>query len=183
MSDSGAAVRFAVTMAVADADAAAPLPVPPAFVRPPVAARLGVAGRLIALGVAAGCLAVLVIAASLPPSPDGLGTHTALGLSECGFLARFGVPCFSCGMTTSFAWFVRGNLLASLYVQPMGTVLAAVCGLAVWAGLYVAATGRPAHRLLRAPPVKAMMLPLFAFGLLAWGWKIFIHLRGIDGWR
>jgi hypothetical protein len=85
-------------------------------------------------------------------------------------------------MTTSFAWFVRGRLLASLYVQPMGAVLAALAGCCVWAGLYLAFTGRPVYRLLYLRPGGHYFLPLLGLGIAAWAWKIFIHLRGIDGW-
>src|SRR5688572_14176698 len=80
--------------------------------------------RALALVVAGACLAVLVTAALLTPHPSGVGTHTALHYQPCDFLARTGMPCPSCGMTTSFAWFARGNLLASFYVQPIGMVLA-----------------------------------------------------------
>ena len=86
-------------------------------------------------------------------------------------------------MTTSFAWFVRGNFLASLYVQPMGTVLATICGMTVWAAAYIALTGRPAHRLLSALPARYHLVPLLSFAVLAWAWKIFIHLHRIDGWK
>jgi hypothetical protein len=134
-------------------------------------------------GVAVACLALLLVAARLTPSPEGIGTHRHLGLQECGFLQRTGLPCPSCGMTTSFAWFVRGNVLASLYVQPMGMVLAAICGMCVWAGAYIAWTGRPIHRMLAMLPPKYHVIPLLALAVAAWGWKIFIHLHGIDGWR
>jgi hypothetical protein len=86
-------------------------------------------------------------------------------------------------MTTSFAYFSRGNLLASLYVQPMGMVLAALTVAAFWTSLYIALTGRPALRLLQLIPAGYYFLPLMFFGIAAWGWKIFIHLHGIDGWR
>lgn len=86
-------------------------------------------------------------------------------------------------MTTSFAWFVRGNVAASLYVQPMGTVLAALCGLSVWAGFYIAITARPLHWLIFSAPPSRVALPLLTLALAAWAWKIFIHLHGIDGWR
>jgi hypothetical protein len=89
----------------------------------------------------------------------------------------------SCGMTTSFSWFVRGNLLASLYVQPMGMALAMITACCVWGGSYVAATGRPVYRLLRLLPGRYYLFPLLALGVLAWGWKILIHLNGLDGWR
>lgn len=146
-------------------------------------ARLGGGGRALAALIAAGCLAVLVVAADLPPRASGVGTHLGLGLPECGFLARTGLPCPACGMTTSFAWFVRGNVEASLYVQPMGTVLAALCGLAVWGGAYIALTGRPLHWLISTAPPRYFATPLLVLALIAWGWKIFIHLHGIDGWH
>jgi hypothetical protein len=86
-------------------------------------------------------------------------------------------------MTTSWAWFARGNLAASLYVQPMGTVLAALAACGFWIGLYVAFTGRPVYRLLRVIPGRYYFVPLLSFAILAWGWKIFIHLTGSDGWH
>lgn len=138
--------------------------------------------RLIAATVAAGCLAVLITAAVIEPNRTGLGTHARLGLQSCQFEKQTGLPCPSCGMTTSFAWFARGNLRASLYVQPMGTVLAILTGFTFWIAIYLAITGRSAHRLLRFIPARYYLMPLLAMGLIAWAWKIFIHLRGIDGW-
>lgn len=147
------------------------------------AGRLRPGARLLALVVAVSCLSVLVLAAILPPSPNGVGSHRALGLNSCQFLDSTGLPCPSCGMTTSFTWFARGNLLASVYVQPMGTALAAIAAACVWGGFYVAVTGRPVYRLLRLMPGRYYLLPLLALGVLAWGWKILIHLNGLDGWR
>ncbi|HWE02923.1 MAG TPA: DUF2752 domain-containing protein [Tepidisphaeraceae bacterium] len=138
--------------------------------------------RLFALCIAAGCMAVLILAARLTPSHAGYGTHTAIGLPDCAFLQRTGVPCPGCGMTTSFSWFVRGNLAASVYVQPMGALLAAVSCSAIWISMYVAVTGRPVYRLIALAPSELLFgLPL-AVGLLAWAWKICIHLAGHDGW-
>lgn len=157
--------------------------------RPSSRPRAGGAGRasawarLLALAVALGCLAVLVRAATLPPSPTGVGTHTAMGLLPCNFQVRTGLPCPSCGMTTSFAHFARGNLAASFYTQPMGMVVALAAACSVWAGLYVAATGRPVYRLLRLLPGRYYFIPLMTFAILAWGWKILIQLNKWDGWR
>lgn len=140
-------------------------------------------GRLLAAGIAVGCLIPLLIATQLRPSPDGLATHRELGLPSCAFLDRTGIPCPTCGMTTSWSWFVRGNLAASLYIQPMGTVLAILAVCCVQVGAYVAITGRPIQRLLRVLPSRYYFLPLLCFGLAAWGWKIFLHLSGRDGWH
>ncbi len=165
-----------------------PQPVPDAgytviYARRRAAAPVPWAGRGLAAGLALACLAVLVVAAGLTPSPDGFGTHRGLGLAECAFLARTGLPCPACGMTTSFAWFVRGNVVASLYVQPMGAVLAVVAGLTVWAAGYVAVTGRPLHKLLGVVPDRLYLVPLLSWAVIGWGWKMVIHLRGLDGWH
>jgi len=145
-------------------------------------ARVSFWGRLLALAIALACLAVLVTAALIPPSPAGIGSHEHLRLEPCQFLAKTGLPCPSCGMTTSFAWFVRGNLLASFYVQPMGMILAVLCCCAIWSGFYIAITGRSAHRMARNLNWTPIVVTGIALWLAAWGWKIWIHLHGIDGW-
>jgi uncharacterized protein DUF2752 len=157
--------------------------VPAIYSGPNPTPSLSAGGRMVSLIISAACLSVLLVAARLTPNPNGEGTHTALGMKECQFLARTGLPCPSCGMTTSFAFFVRGNLPASLYVQPMGTVLAILATLTFWAALYVGITGKPIARLMRIIPSRYYLVPLMAWAVIAWGWKIFIHLRGIDGWR
>lgn len=144
--------------------------------------RLPLLWRGVALGVALGCLGVLITAGMVRPSPSGVGTHQGLGMYACNFLERTGIPCGSCGMTTSFAWFARGNLLASLYIQPMGLALAMLCAMSVWAGLYIAITGRPVLRLLNLVPARYCLGPLLGLFVLAWVWKIYIHLHGMDGW-
>jgi hypothetical protein len=139
---------------------------------------LGVGARLLAVGVALACLAVMITAAILQPNPDGVGTHTSLGLARCQFLYRTGMPCPSCGMTTSFAHFAHGDVRASFYVQPLGALLALLAAASFWVALYIAITGRPALRLLRLIPMHYYILPFMFFAIGAWGWKILIHLRG-----
>ena len=167
---------------VVNPPAAAPI-APPIYATSPVLQRLTPVGRMIALSVSLACLGLLATAVMLPPNRAGVATHTALGFDDCQFLVTTGIPCPSCGMTTSFAWFVRGNFLASLYVQPMGTLLAAAAGMAFWGGLYIATTGKPVYRRLLAelPPVYYVIVPL-GVAIAAWAWKIFIHVRGVGGW-
>lgn len=145
--------------------------------------RLNLPHRAAAVIVAGGCLAVLLVAAWLQPNPIGIGTHEALHYKPCEFLARTGLPCPSCGMTTSFAWFVRGNVLASLWVQPMGFVLALLTAAGFWAALYIGLSGKPALRLLRIVPARYYLIPPLVFGIAAWGWKMFIVLNHLDGWK
>ena len=71
--------------------------------------------------------------------------------------------------------------MASFYVQPFAAILALATCCTFWGALYVGVTGRPAHRMLRFP-ASWYVVPLFTILILAWVWKIYIHLRGIDGW-
>ena len=140
-------------------------------------------GRLLALSIGLLSLSVLITAAKLQPAKEGTGTHTEMGMAQCQWMARTGIPCPSCGMTTSFSWFVRGNIVASFYVQPMGMLLALATAMTVWVGLYIGITGRAVHRALRGhAPGMSWVIGLMVLWVLAWGWKIWIHVRGIDGW-
>ena len=67
------------------------------------------------------------LATRLEPSPRGFGTHQQLGLPPCSFKTLVGWPCPSCGMTTSFSHFVRGQWLNSLRTSTTGFVLAIAC--------------------------------------------------------
>ena len=72
-----------------------------------------------------GTLTLLVIAASLKPDPfgTGYGTHQQLGLPPCTMVQVFGIRCPSCGMTTSWAYTVRGQLLGAIQANCGGMLL------------------------------------------------------------
>ncbi|QDU97925.1 hypothetical protein Pla8534_57840 [Lignipirellula cremea] len=69
-------------------------------------------------------IGLLITARTLEPSPDGFGTHRGLGLPSCSMIAWFGIRCPSCGMTTSWAYATRGDVLASLNANIGGFLLA-----------------------------------------------------------
>jgi hypothetical protein len=148
-----------------------------------VADRVSTAGRIFAAAIAATCFGVLLTAAIVIPSPTGVGTHTSLGLRPCQFLAMTHLPCPGCGMTTSFAWFARGNLQASIYVQPMGTLLAILTAGVFWGATYVAVTSRPIYRLAQRIPSRYYLIYLPSFAIIAWAWKIWIRVHHADGWH
>ncbi len=82
--------------------------------------------------VALGLMLVFGIAIWLKPydadgEPLELGTHLQLGLPPCTFRVLSGLPCPSCGLTTSFAFFVRGDLKNSARANAVGTLLAVFC--------------------------------------------------------
>lgn len=147
------------------------LPPPPGFW------TRALAGMLAAL-----CMSFLIIGAWLTPGSAGYGTHQQLGLDRCQFEARTGLPCPSCGFTTSVTYFVHGNWLASFYLQPMGFVIALFFCATVWIGFYIAFTGRPVYRLFSRLPGRVWLMALLFFAVGGWAWKIFIHVTHQDHW-
>lgn len=84
--------------------------------------------RIVLLLVAGVLTAVFVAAVSIHPydengNPRSMSTHTQLGLPPCNFVVYTGKPCPSCGMTTSFALLVRGDVIASLRANWVGSVI------------------------------------------------------------
>src|SRR5947208_1542702 len=84
------------------------------------------------LAIAAGLALVFGIAAWLNPYdelglPRRMGTHLQMGLPPCTFREMTGVPCPSCGMTTSFALLMHGDVVNSLRANAVGTLLALFC--------------------------------------------------------
>ncbi len=67
---------------------------------------------------------LLGIAGQLRPAAAGLGTHQQLGLPPCTMRVILGIRCPSCGMTTSWSYFARGQLLDSLATNSGGCLLA-----------------------------------------------------------
>src|SRR5262249_15114873 len=88
---------------------------------------LWVRGTLLVL--AAGWATVFGIAAWLNPytadgTPLRMETHRQMGLPPCTFKYYTDLPCPSCGMTTSFASLIHGDVWNSLKANAVGTLLA-----------------------------------------------------------
>lgn len=132
--------------------------------------------RLVAGGVAAVTLGVLLVAAALHPAASGEGTHEQLGLPPCSLKARTGIPCPSCGMTTAFAHAARGQWLASFTVQPLGAVLAVVTAMTALGGLYVLITGAAIGRHLMWLWHSRMLWIIVALVVGAWGYRMWTDM-------
>jgi Protein of unknown function (DUF2752) len=63
------------------------------------------------------------LAYSVTPDPSGRGTHQQFGLPPCVILTLTKIPCPTCGMTTSFAHFVRGSWQKSAEANTSGFLL------------------------------------------------------------
>lgn len=125
-----------------------------------------------AFAVALACGAVLGLAVFLKPDVRGHGTHEQLGLPPCGFMTGSGLPCPTCGMTTSFALLMHGHPLAAVIAQPAGAVLCVAAMIVMFVAMRVVVSGRmPRIRWERINPVHLVL----AIGVLlmgAWGFKI-----------
>lgn len=139
--------------------------------------------RRVLLGIAGGLALVFAIAAWLDPydaegQPRRLETHTQIGLPPCTFYKLTGVPCPSCGLTTSFALLLHGDLGNSLRANAVGTLLAVFwLALIPWC-LASAFEGRP---LFLVSTERALTRAVLVFVVLLLArWAIVI---GITGWR
>ena len=84
-------------------------------------------------------LTLLLLAVWLQPNPSGFGTHQQLGLPPCTFQFWFDIPCPSCGGTTAFAHFVRGQWGSALRANAASGLLAGLCAIGVpwsWASAW-----------------------------------------------
>jgi hypothetical protein len=131
------------------------------------------------VGVAVGLVAVFAMAIWINPyGPDGqplrMASHTQLGLLPCTFYVLTKLPCPSCGMTTSFALLMRGDLLNSLRANAVGTLLAVFClALVPWC---VISAARQRTYFVRAMDRTLTILMVSFFGLMLLRWVVVVTL-------
>jgi hypothetical protein len=81
------------------------------------------------------CIVFAIATQVQPYKADGTAkrqaSHTSIGMAPCRFQEMAGMPCPSCGMTTSFALLVRGDVINSMRANWVGTGLAVFCALFV----------------------------------------------------
>jgi hypothetical protein len=136
--------------------------------------RLGGTTRWALVAAALGLLAVLGVARWLRPDPRGYGTHEQLGLDPCPFRGLTGRPCPACGLTTAFAWSVRGEWVRAARANPAGGVLAGACAVLIPWLLACAAAGRPVGSRTLDVPLMAIVVAAVALGLGAWTFRMIL---------
>ena len=119
--------------------------------------------------VLAGCVAVLTTARCLVPDPRGLGTHVQLTRGRCLFDRIAGIPCATCGMTTSFAHATRLQMKKALAAQPFGALLCVVVAALVPLAVFFLIKGCGPG--LCIPPDWALGL-ILVFLIAGWTYKI-----------
>ena len=133
--------------------------------------------RLLLAGMGLGVISVLSIAIWLQPDPRGYGTHTQLGLPPCSFRVLTRYPCPACGMTTAFAWSVRGRVDKALVTNPAGAILVPLCLVSLPWLLGAAFTGRPWPFRSIDQPLALMSLGVVGVALVSWAIRVFWTFR------
>ncbi len=131
--------------------------------------------RLLWAALACGALAVLAIARILHPDPSLVGTHVQLGLPPCVFLASTGLPCPTCGLTTSFAHMARLEITMALRAHWLGPLLFALTFLAIPLGVFACMRGLPfgvAIKRLRLVRLAAIIAAAATVGWFARLWAL-----------
>jgi hypothetical protein len=131
---------------------------------------LGPASRGLLVLVGLVLLAGFGLSGRLSPDPRGYGTHQQLGLPGCTFQMLTQWPCPSCGGTTAFAHFVRGQWPSAVRANAAAFVLALVCAVLVpwsWAS---AASGRTIG--IDNPERALLILVIAMSGLFALQWGV-----------
>lgn len=136
--------------------------------------KFSLADRTGYLAVAFGSALILVIARLLHPSPGGLGTHEQLGLPPCPFLLLTGIPCPSCGLTTSFALAARFELLSAFATQPFGLIAFCLTLLALPLSIFLLRRQIPWSQLVPRPLLDRLIYFMLACYSLSWFYKIIV---------
>lgn len=122
-----------------------------------------------------GCITIIagfIVASSVTPDPRGYGTHQQFGLSPCRFREVLGIPCPSCGGTTSVAHFVRGEWISSAKAN-VAVFCLAFAGfaaipwiqLSLWKG-YLLGVHAPSKLFV------TVTIGLSAIAILQWVWRL-----------
>ncbi|MCA9076682.1 MAG: DUF2752 domain-containing protein [Planctomycetaceae bacterium] len=96
-------------------------------------------GRWLLAGWSLFLLAGFALTTFVSPDPRGFGTHQQFGLPPCTLRLLTGVSCPSCGATTSFAHFVRGEWPSAIRANGAAFVLACLCAVQIpWSWMSIA---------------------------------------------
>lgn len=123
--------------------------------------------RAVLVGIAVILTGVFGVAFWLNPydadgRPRTMATHTQLGMPPCNFVVFTGKPCPSCGMTTSFALLVRGDITASLKANWVGSILCVMWAVALMWAIASAVWGR----MLVIPPERVEVIFTIVVGVV-----------------
>lgn len=133
---------------------------------------VGVRSRWLLLAWSLFLLGGFALAAGLEPDPRGFGTHQRLGLPPCTFRDVCGIPCPSCGMTTSFAHLTRGHVGQAMEANLGGTLLALACAIQIPWCWWSACRGRLVGISHPAKSLLALLLTVAGVSTADWLYRL-----------
>jgi hypothetical protein len=99
--------------------------------------------------------------------------HITLYPFPCGFKQRYGLPCPTCGMTTSVLAFAQGQIIRSFYIQPAAAFFCALAVAAAFFALLTAVFGIYSPILeRRLASLKLRYIVAALLFVLAAGWAV-----------
>jgi len=106
----------------------------------------------------------------------------ALWPQPCGFKQEHGLPCPTCGMTTSALAFAQGRIFESFYIQPAAALLCSIMVVSAFLAFLVAVFGiyfRFVKRFFVEIKIRHIILALIV--ILAAGWAVTLAraLKGV----
>jgi hypothetical protein len=123
----------------------------------------------------------LVIARLLTPSAKGYGTHQQLGLPPCIFFNLTGIPCPSCGLTTSVAHAARLQFYQAFLTQPFGLIVFCLTVTCIPAFAYLIRRRISWREAIQLRGVHTLFYLLLTIYLLSWVYKIvMVKMQGLD---
>lgn len=124
------------------------------------------------LSLTALAIVTLSLARWLKPSANGFGTHEQIGLPPCLFFKLTGVPCPTCGMTTSFAHSARFHFYQAVITQPFGFIAFWLTVISIPLFLVLLRRRVPWSITISTRGVDWLIYVLLFAGLLSWLYKI-----------
>jgi hypothetical protein len=94
-------------------------------------------------------------------------------LGPCGLKQKYGLPCPTCGMTTSVMAFSQGKIFESFYIQPAAALLCCVLVVAAFLALFTAVFGVYfgfVKRFFTEVKIRHLILALII--IIAAGWAV-----------
>jgi len=94
-------------------------------------------------------------------------------LGPCGLKQRYGLPCPTCGMTTSVLAFSQGKVFEAFYIQPAAALLCCVLVIIAFLALFIAVSGvyfNFIERFFAEVKIKHIILALIV--IIAAGWAV-----------
>lgn len=119
-----------------------------------------------------GSLLMVVTGRLLTPAGSGYGTHQQLGLPACPFRSLTGLPCPSCGLTTSFSHAAHFDFSAALVAQPFGVVVFLIVLSWIPASLILGYQGHTWSSMIESRAASRFLYLLLVLYLLGWIYNI-----------